>query len=343
MKEAIITSDILLKVRGLKKHFRLTGRIFKKAAVIRAVDGVSFDIHRGETLGLVGESGCGKTTTGLTILRFYPPTAGSVYFEGKDIFQTTKREMRKLRQEMQMIFQDPFLSLNPRMTVYDIIGDAFDIHGLARGAEKDRRIISLMKKVELIPHHMYRYPHEFSGGQRQRIGIARALALKPKFVIADEPVSSLDISVRAQMLNLLQDLQEEFELTTLYISHDLSTVKHICDRVCVMYLGRIIESADVKELFNNPLHPYTKALILAIPIPNPKLKRKRIVLKGSPPTPIDPPPGCRFHPRCPYTPKPICKKEEPELIDVGTSTKHLVACHFISSNLRQNPTRHLEE
>jgi oligopeptide transport system ATP-binding protein len=293
---------------------------------VKAVDDVSFFIRKGETLGLVGESGCGKTTTGRVILRLQEPTHGEALFEGRDIFKLGKEELRRLRRDMQIIFQDPYSSLNPRMTVGDIIGEPLEIHKLARGKEKVRRVQELLEVVGLSPYHANRYPHEFSGGQRQRIGIARALAVNPKLIIADEPVSALDVSIQAQVLNLLEELQKEFGLTYLFIAHDLSVVKHISDRIAVMYLGRIVELAAADELFSNPQHPYTEALLSAVPIPNPEMRRERIILPGDVPSPINPPAGCRFHTRCLYA-QPTCKVDDPAFADIGGG--HYVACPIL--------------
>jgi oligopeptide/dipeptide ABC transporter ATP-binding protein len=318
-------SEAILEVRNLKKYFPIRGGLLlRQVAAIHAVDNVTFDIMKEETLGLVGESGCGKTTLGRTILRLIKADAGTVHYNGRNIFELDSEEIREIRLNMAMIFQDPYASLNPRMTVADIIGEPLDIHGLARGDERKRRIIELIEKVGLAPFHVYRYPHEFSGGQKQRIGIARALACNPKLLVADEPVSSLDVSVRAQILNLLKDLQDELGLTYLYISHDLSAVKHMSDRVAVMYVGKLLEIAPADKIYEDPIHPYTQALLSAIPIPGRRATEKRIILKGTVPTPIDPPPGCRFHPRC-QCKRPMCEKEDPKLIEVKKG--HFVACH----------------
>ncbi|HYN84967.1 MAG TPA: dipeptide ABC transporter ATP-binding protein [Pyrinomonadaceae bacterium] len=309
----------LLRVRGLFKHFPVEG----SDDVVRAVDGVTFEIFRGETLGLVGESGCGKSTVGRCLLRLIEPTRGEVSFEGRDVLGLGGAELRRLRREMQIIFQDPYASLNPRLRVRDIVSEPLKIHGIGDRATRRERVADLLRKVGLDPDYMNRYPHEFSGGQRQRIGLARALALNPKLIVADEPVSALDVSVQAQVINLLEDLQKEFELTYLFISHGLAVVEHISDRVAVMYLGRIVEVARAEELYANPLHPYTRALLSAIPIPDPTRKRERIVLKGDVPTPINPPSGCRFHTRCPEA-IPECKQIDPDLREVAPG--HTVAC-----------------
>src|ERR1700704_1692711 len=321
----------LLKVRNLKKYFPIRGGLFsREVARVHAVDDVSFDVMPGETLGLVGESGCGKSTTGPSIPRRTEPTSGEVSFEGKNVTTLDKRSLRALRKEMQIIFQDPYASLNPRMTVGSIIGEALVIHKLAPNRRaREERVVQLLETVGLSADHLRRYPHEFSGGQRQRIGIARALAVSPKLIVADEPVSALDVSVQAQVINLLEDLQSKFGLTYLFVAHDLSVVEHISDRVMVMYLGKIVEVARSDELYRTQAHPYTKALLSAIPVPDPKVESKRrlVELSGEIPSPVNPPSGCRFHTRCPIARVPgICADEEPRLEDKGQG--HLAACHF---------------
>jgi len=319
--------ETLLRVDNLVKHFPLAGRLFsRESEVVHAVDGVSFDIAKGETLGLVGESGCGKSTTGRAILRLIEPTSGEVWFDGRNVPELDANALRAVRREMQIIFQDPYASLNPRMTVGAIIGEALLIHKLTNSArELEDRVLELLETVGLQPDHLRRYPHEFSGGQRQRIGIARALAVSPRLIVCDEPVSALDVSIQAQVINLLEDLQQKFDLTYLFIAHDLSVVQHISTRVAVMYLGRIVEIAGASELYTSPRHPYTEALLSAVPIPDPEVKRQRIVLKGDVPSPVRPPSGCHFHTRCPRA-FDRCKVEAPLLKEVGTG--HRAACHL---------------
>ncbi|MBL4931092.1 ABC transporter ATP-binding protein [Clostridium paridis] len=320
-------NKVILEVKELSKFFPANKGIFSKKSYVKAVDRVSFSINRGETLGLVGESGCGKTTTGRTVLKLYNPTSGSIIYDGKDITNLSTKEMIPYRKKMQMIFQDPYASLNPRMTVGDIVAEALDIHNILQGNEKLERVRDLLNKVGLNGDHINRYPHEFSGGQRQRIGIARALAVEPDFIVCDEPISALDVSIQAQVVNMLETLQEELGLTYLFIAHDLSMVKHISTHIGVMYLGRMVEKAESNKLYAKPLHPYTQALLSAIPIPDPDeaKEKKRIVLEGDIPSPIDPPPGCRFRGRCKYA-KPICAEIDPEMKDVGDG--HFVACHL---------------
>ena len=316
----------LLEVKDLVKHFPVRGGVFSRIRnYVRAVDGVSFDLEPSETLGLVGESGCGKSTTGGALLRLIEPTSGEVSFEGTDVCALDRESMRKLRREMQIIFQDPYASLNPRMTVGSIVGEPLTIHGIAKGKEKEEKVASLLHRVGLRPEHIRRYPHEFSGGQRQRIGIARALALNPKLIIADEPVSALDVSIQAQVINLLEDLQKEFGIAFVLIAHDLAVVQHVSDRIAVMYLGKIVEMSSADRVVMEPKHPYTEALLSAVPIPDPTLRKKRMILTGDVPSPVNPPSGCRFHTRCPYK-EERCVAEEPPMREI--SPGHFAACHF---------------
>ena len=329
-RDASKSQDILLKVNRLVKHFPIMrGTIIQKqVGAVHAVDDISFDIYRGETLGLVGESGCGKSTTGRAVLQLHRPTSGEVLFDGQDLVKMKGEELRRMRRRMQMIFQDPYASLNPRMTVGEIIGEPLKIHELATGKEVEEKVKELLKLVGLNPAFSNRFPHEFSGGQRQRIGVARALSLQPSLIVCDEPISALDVSIQAQVVNLLEDLQRDFNLTYLFIAHDLSMIRHISTRVAVMYLGVIMELTDRNELYANPLHPYTQALLSAIPLPDPvaEEKRKRIILSGEIPSPVTPPSGCRFRTRCPLA-APVCSETRPDFREV--SAGHFVACHLV--------------
>ena len=317
----------VISLRNLKKHFPIRTGVFSRVAGhVKAVDGVSFDIYPGETFGLVGESGCGKSTTGQVILRLLPATGGSVHYRGEDVYAASGERMRALRKEMQIVFQDPYSALNPRMTVGAAIREILGVHGIATGAAAQHRVEQVLSRCGLQPYHSDRYPHEFSGGQRQRVVIARALALDPNFIVADEPISALDVSIQSQIINLLEDLQEEFDLTYLFVSHDLSVVKHIADRVGVMYLGKLVEVAEKKAFYEKPLHPYSEALLSAVPVSDPSHKKERIILKGDVPSPSNPPSGCPFHTRCPYA-MDVCKTVVPQLLP--TETGHYAACHLV--------------
>jgi oligopeptide transport system ATP-binding protein len=318
----------LVEVQKLKKWFPIKGGVFSTTvASVRAVDEVSFFINQGETLSLVGESGSGKTTAGRTMLKLLRPTSGKIIYKGKDITKFTPNQMRPLRRNMQIMFQDPYGSLNPRMPVGDIIREPLDVHGIGTRNERREAVVTMMETVGLLPEYERRYPHEFSGGQRQRIGVARALIINPELLVLDEPISALDVSIQSQIINLLQELQQRLNLTYLFIAHDLAVVRHMSDRVAVMYLGKIVESADNDELFDHPLHPYTQALLSAVPVPDPEVKRERIILQGDVPSPVNPPSGCHFRTRCPYA-MPVCTEQEPATIEVAPG--HTVACHLLT-------------
>lgn len=326
----------ILEVQNLTKFFPVVGGVFSRpVGWVKAVDDVSFHVYEGETFALVGESGSGKTTAGKTVLRLHEPTKGKIFFEDKEITKLSQSEMRPLRKDMQIIFQDPYGSLNPRMPIGEMIREPLMVHGIGTKKEQEERVIEIMKLVGLRPEYVRRYPHEFSGGQRQRIGIARAIVLNPKLVVADEPVSALDASIQAQVLNLLLELQQKLALTYLFIAHNLAVVRHVSDRIGVMYLGKVVEVSETRELFSTPLHPYTQALLSAIPIPDPEIKKERILLQGDIPSPINPPSGCRFRTRCRFA-KDICKQQEPPLVDVGG--EHYVACHFVKEGKKTSYT-----
>lgn len=320
-------TEVLLEVKNLKKHYSASKSLFGKTnETLKAVDGVSFTIHKGDVFGLVGESGSGKSTIGKTILRLHDKTGGEVTYKGKDVFALSKRELRKLRVQTQLVFQDPFSSLNPRVRVGEAIGEPMLEHGLATKKDVRQKVLQVLEMCGLSPYHIDRYPHEFSGGQRQRIVIARAMALNPEFIVMDEPVAALDVSIQAQIINLFSDLRKQHGLSYLFISHDLSVVEHLCTKIAIMYLGNIVEVAEKEELFDNPLHPYTKALLSAVPIPDPRVKRERIILKGDIPSPVDPPSGCKFRTRCPMA-TDLCAKKIPEFRDIGNG--HFAACHYV--------------
>ena len=333
-----MSEETLIEVRDLTKDFPVKGGILKRTiGHVKAVDNVSFDIYKGETLGLVGESGCGKTTLGRMLVRLLDPTSGTIHFEGHDVAHLEGRQLKAIRKQMQIIFQDPFSSLDPRTLVGDSIAEGLKIHGVGDADERRQKVTEMLEIVGLEAVHARRFPHEFSGGQRQRIGIARALILRPKFVVADEPVSALDVSVQAQVLNLLRELQGELDLTLLFIAHNLAVVEHISDRVAVMYLGDMVEATERHALYRNPTHPYTRALLSAIPVPNPELRRERVILEGDVPSPLNPPTGCKFHPRCPIASMGVCDVERPQLLQVAGETHHEAACH-----LRTGAYQHLD-